>query len=72
MRDLNSDDGKSVAKQLKLSIPNSNASTDQVLAFNDELAGKAEALKGLVKIDFKAMDQWFEEDTPIHVHPKDP
>jgi uncharacterized protein (DUF427 family) len=25
-----------------------------------------------VKVDFRAMDQWFEEDTPIYCHPKDP
>lgn len=34
-------------------------------AFNSELAG-------LVKIDFKALDQWFEEQTQIIYHPKDP
>ena len=27
---------------------------------------------GMVKIDFGTMDQWFEEETPIYVHPKDP
>jgi uncharacterized protein (DUF427 family) len=25
-----------------------------------------------VKVDFRAIDQWFEEDTPIYCHPKDP
>ncbi|KAL0579054.1 hypothetical protein V5O48_002947 [Marasmius crinis-equi] len=29
-------------------------------------------LAGLAKIDFKAMDAWFEEDEQIFVHPKDP
>lgn len=29
-------------------------------------------LKDLVKVDFRAIDQWFEEDVPIYVHPKDP
>lgn len=72
VKEIKSDDGKAVAKQLKITVPNSGASTDQVIAFNDKLSGKAEELQGLVKIDFKAMDQWFEEDTPIHVHPKDP
>ena len=26
----------------------------------------------MVKVDFGTMDQWFEEETPIYVHPKDP
>ncbi|KAK1231694.1 hypothetical protein PQX77_005180 [Marasmius sp. AFHP31] len=29
-------------------------------------------LSGLLKIDFAAMDGWFEEDEQIFVHPKDP
>jgi len=29
-------------------------------------------LAGLVKVVFGALDQWFEEETPIYVHPKDP
>ncbi|OCK85698.1 DUF427-domain-containing protein [Lepidopterella palustris CBS 459.81] len=41
-------------------------STDRVIMFEDG------PLKGLVKIDFPAMDQWFEEETPIYQHPKDP
>ncbi|KAF2123070.1 hypothetical protein BDV96DRAFT_482137 [Lophiotrema nucula] len=32
----------------------------------------AAPLKDLVKIDFKEVDQWFEEDVPIYQHPKDP
>ena len=58
--------------QCTISIPNSNKSTDQVLAFSSDLSGKGSDLAGMVKIDFATMDQWFEEDTPIHVHPKDP
>jgi uncharacterized protein (DUF427 family) len=41
-------------------------STERVLIFNTK------ALKDLVKIDFRAIDQWFEEDVPIFCHPKDP
>ncbi|KAF1995542.1 DUF427-domain-containing protein, partial [Amniculicola lignicola CBS 123094] len=41
-------------------------STERVLIFS------AGPLKGLVKIDFPALDQWFEEDVPIYQHPKDP
>jgi uncharacterized protein (DUF427 family) len=29
-------------------------------------------LPNLVKVDFRAIDQWFEEDVPIYCHPKDP
>jgi uncharacterized protein (DUF427 family) len=43
-----------------------NHSTDRILIINTP------TLKDLVKIDFRAMDQWFEEDVPIYLHPKDP
>ncbi|MGX1811264.1 DUF427 domain-containing protein [Nocardia sp. NPDC055321] len=29
-------------------------------------------LGDLVRLDFPAMDEWFEEDEPIYVHPRDP
>jgi uncharacterized protein (DUF427 family) len=41
-------------------------SSDRVLVF------EGGALDGLVRVEFKAMDAWFEEDQPIYVHPKDP
>ncbi|KAF2865456.1 hypothetical protein BDV95DRAFT_652223 [Massariosphaeria phaeospora] len=41
-------------------------STQRVVIFN------VGSLKDLVKIDFKELDQWFEEDVPIYQHPKDP
>jgi len=31
-----------------------------------------EALRGLIRFDFEAMTEWFEEDEPIYVHPRDP
>jgi len=31
-----------------------------------------EALRGLIRLDFAAMTEWFEEDEPIYVHPRDP
>jgi len=40
--------------------------TDRVLLF------KKGPLAGLVKLEFAAMDAWFEEETRIYVHPKDP
>jgi uncharacterized protein (DUF427 family) len=68
--EFKAEDGSSIATQC--SIKAGDKSTDQILAFSDNLSGKGSELKGLVKIEFSAMDQWFEEDTPIHVHPKDP
>lgn len=47
-------------------------STDEIVIFSDKLEGAAAPLAGLVRITFSAMDQWFEESTPIFVHPKDP
>ena len=32
----------------------------------------AAALAGRVRVEFSSVDEWFEEDLPIHVHPKDP
>lgn len=40
--------------------------TERVLVFSTA------ELKNLVKVDFAALDQWFEEDVPIYQHPKDP
>jgi uncharacterized protein (DUF427 family) len=31
-----------------------------------------EALRDLVRLEFDAMTEWFEEDEPIYVHPRDP
>ncbi|HEX3826280.1 MAG TPA: DUF427 domain-containing protein [Sporichthyaceae bacterium] len=31
-----------------------------------------EELRDLVRLDWPAMDEWFEEDEPIYVHPRDP
>jgi len=47
-------------------------STTQALCFVDDLEGKGKVLSGLVKANFTDFDQWFEEDSPIFVHPKDP
>ena len=43
-----------------------NRSTNRVLIFNTG------TLENFVKVDFRAVDQWFEEDMPIYCHPKDP
>jgi len=31
-----------------------------------------EALRGLVRLDWNSMTEWFEEDEPVYVHPRDP
>lgn len=67
---FHSDDGTPVGNQLTLTV--GDKSTDQAIAFSDDLSGAAQELKGLVKIDFNAIDQWFEEDSPVFVHFKDP
>ncbi|KAI0506524.1 DUF427-domain-containing protein [Xylaria bambusicola] len=42
------------------------ASTDRVIVF------RAGVLKDLVRVEFSAVDAWFEEDARIDIHPKDP
>jgi len=56
--------GFAKSKVLKLTV--GNKSTDAV---TQVLEGP---LKGYVRFQFDAVDAWFEEDTPIYVHPKDP
>ncbi len=36
------------------------------------LRSPIEALRGLVRLDWAAMDEWFEEDEPVYTHPRDP
>ncbi|KAL8691615.1 MAG: hypothetical protein Q9224_004136 [Gallowayella concinna] len=43
-----------------------NKKTDRVVIFEK---GR---LAGLTRLEFGAMDAWFEEDQPIYQHPKDP
>lgn len=68
--EIKNDDGKVVARKWTLTV--GNRSIDKVLAFDEGLQGKAQEIAGLIKIDFDSLDQWFEESTPITVHPKDP
>ncbi|KAI1259604.1 DUF427-domain-containing protein [Xylariaceae sp. FL1019] len=44
------------------------ASTDRVIVFG----GGDSPLSNLVRVEFSAADAWFEEDSRIDVHPKDP
>ncbi|KAK4561098.1 hypothetical protein LTR86_005053 [Recurvomyces mirabilis] len=65
-----SDNGNTIGKQLILKV--GERTIDKTVSFDPALAGSAKDLAGLVKIDFDSVDQWFEEASPIFVHPKDP
>lgn len=47
-------------------------SLTNLVLFAADLSGPGTQLQNMVKIGFDMVDQWFEEDTPIYVHPKDP
>jgi uncharacterized protein (DUF427 family) len=50
-------------------------STDRVVVFTSDGAkgkGKGGVLAGLARVEFAAADAWFEEDSRVDVHPKDP
>ena len=36
------------------------------------LESPIEELRGLVRLDWDAMDEWLEEDEPVYTHPRDP
>ncbi|KAF2088815.1 DUF427-domain-containing protein [Saccharata proteae CBS 121410] len=57
-----------------LSLKIGDSKLDRILAFSEELEkGKGlQELEGMARIEFQAVDGWFEEDTPVFVHPKDP
>ncbi|MFD5830954.1 DUF427 domain-containing protein [Lentzea sp. NPDC060358] len=42
---------------------------EAALTYPDSPVGE---LRGLVRFEFAAMDEWLEEDEPIYVHPRDP
>ncbi|KAG7089449.1 hypothetical protein E1B28_011134 [Marasmius oreades] len=48
-------------------VVGSKTARGAVKAFKDD-----SKLAGLLRVDFKAMDAWFEEDEQVFVHPKDP
>ncbi|KAI8951265.1 DUF427-domain-containing protein [Xylaria longipes] len=48
----------------------SGAATDRVVVFSDN--DGSGVLAGLVRVEFGAVDAWFEEDARIDIHPKDP
>ncbi|KAI0893025.1 DUF427-domain-containing protein [Annulohypoxylon nitens] len=53
-------------------ISGSTRATDRVLVFGEDIGAHAKILENMVRVEFGAADAWFEEDTPIYVHPKDP
>ncbi|KOS20239.1 hypothetical protein ESCO_006182 [Escovopsis weberi] len=67
-------DGVNRAAVVEITVPGKNGQkdrrTERALRFtNDRSLG---ALSGLLRLEFGSMDQWLDEDLPIHVHPKDP
>ncbi|KAK8214090.1 hypothetical protein IWZ01DRAFT_225632 [Phyllosticta capitalensis] len=61
-----------------LRVTAGNHSTERVIAFSTSLDKDGDksdlihALQGMARVEFGSVDQWYEEDTPIYVHPKDP
>jgi len=47
-------------------VKGNTKTTDRVLIFEKG------PLEGLVRVEFKAIDEWLEEDQPIYGHPKNP
>ncbi|TKX26245.1 hypothetical protein C1H76_1598 [Elsinoe australis] len=68
--EIKGDDGKRIATLLKLKV--GETETEKAVEFDAGLEGKGKEVAGRVKVEFGAVDQWFEEDTPVYVHPKDP
>jgi uncharacterized protein (DUF427 family) len=62
--------GTVIAHRHTLSV--SSKQTNECIIFASDLSGPASHLANLARISFGAMDRWFEEATPIYVHPKDP
>jgi uncharacterized protein (DUF427 family) len=69
-RPIASPDGTVIAHRHTLSV--GDRSTSDLIIFTYNLSGPAAVLGGKMKFNFGAVDRWFEEDAPIHVHPKDP
>ncbi|KAM5529012.1 hypothetical protein FOXYSP1_16856 [Fusarium oxysporum f. sp. phaseoli] len=67
-------EGKDRAAVAELIIPSHDGleetRVDGVLRFIQDVT--LGPLSGMVRIEFRSVDQWLEEDDPIYVHPKDP
>jgi len=66
------DDGDAMKVGQLSTIKVGDRSAEGIIIFYPTVTGPGAPLAGLVKVPFNATDQWFEEDTPINVHPKDP
>ncbi|KAK5943485.1 hypothetical protein PMZ80_004492 [Knufia obscura] len=74
---ITSDDGKIVGGGLEMAVRREGSNEEykvltEMVLFAADLEGPALPLRNYVKVMFNSVDQWFEEDTPIYVHPKDP
>jgi uncharacterized protein (DUF427 family) len=65
----NADDGSAVVQNVKV---RDVLKEGVALSFEVPENSPAHALNGLTRLTFGSMDQWYEEDVPIYVHPKDP
>ncbi|KAI3325797.1 DUF427-domain-containing protein [Xylariaceae sp. AK1471] len=68
-------DGKGGAGYGLATLSAGGKSTDRVIVFTAEAngeKGKGKVLADLVRVEFGAADAWFEEDSRIDIHPKDP
>jgi uncharacterized protein (DUF427 family) len=63
--------GTVIAHRYNLTV-SPDKKTNDCIIFSSDLSGPASPLANLARISFGAMDRWFEEATPIYVHPKDP
>ena len=69
--------GKIVGGTLEVAVRREHTNEEyrllnEMVLFAADLDGPAKYLRNYVKVTFNAADQWFEEDMPIYVHPKDP
>lgn len=74
---IKDDHDKIIGGGLQLAVRPANTQEEyrvlsEMVLFAADLEGPASPLRNYVKVIFDAVDQWFEEDTPIYVHPKDP
>jgi len=67
---LISSDGKREA--LVLEYPKNPRPTEKVSTSILSFIAGCDQRNGFIRFEFGEMDQWYEEDIPIYVHPKDP
>lgn len=74
--EIRDDEGREIAREWTMTVEESDGQAkkiEHILAFAHKLPLEAaQSLSGLVKISFASIDNWFEEDAAIYIHPKDP